>query len=483
MFIGLDLGTSGLRGLLVDRAGKPVGAADATYDVAHPNLGWSEQDPADWTNACKLVIAQLRENHPTEFAAVQGIGISGHMHGATLLDKAGGVLRPCILWNDTRSHAEAAVLDAMPMFRALTGNIVFPGFTAPKLKWVAKHEPNIFAQVAQVLLPKDYMTYWLTGAYSADMSDSAGTSWLDVGARNWSDDLLEATGLSRSQMPALFEGSQVVGDVRNELALEYGLPSGVQVVAGGGDNAVAACGVGAMSEGTGFVSLGTSGVLLAGRDGFTPMADSAVHTFCHAVPDQWYQMGVVLAATDSLNWLSRITGQTPAQLTAELGTTLRQPTDLQFYPYLSGERTPHNDSTVRAGFVGLDVATERADMTQAVLQGVCFALRDSLEALRSTGAKLDSVLAIGGGAQSEYWVEMLATVLNLPLELPSQGDFGAALGAARLAICGVTGAAVSDVMTKPPVAKVVVPNAAMVDDYLMQYDHFHSSFPAWKSLQ
>ncbi|MFT5799815.1 MAG: xylulokinase [Candidatus Azotimanducaceae bacterium] len=483
MFIGLDLGTSGLRGLLVDGAGTPVGSADAAYGVAHPHKGWSEQDPQSWTQALEVVMAALRHSFPDAFAAVQGIGISGHMHGATLLNTNGDVLRPCILWNDTRSHVEAAALDAMPMFRSLTGNIVFPGFTAPKLQWVAKHEPDIFKQIAKVLLPKDYMSYWLTGAYSADMSDSAGTSWLDVGARDWSDDLLEATGLSRSQMPTLFEGSQVVGTVRSDLASDYGLPVGVQVVAGGGDNAVAACGVGAMSEGTGFVSLGTSGVLLAGRDGFTPMADSAVHTFCHAVPDQWYQMGVVLAATDSLNWLSGITGQTPTQLTAELGTKLRSPTSLQFYPYLSGERTPHNDSAVRAGFVGLDVATTRADMTQAVLQGVSFALRDSLEALRSTGAKLESVLAIGGGAQSDYWVEMLATVLNLPLELPEQGDFGAALGAARLAICGVTGAAVAEVMTKPPVAKVIAPNAALLAEYQMRYDHFQSSFPVWKSLQ
>ena len=483
MFIGLDLGTSGLRGLLVDLAGKPIGAADAAYDASHPHMGWSEQNPQDWTQACKLVMAELRETYPAEFAAVQGIGISGHMHGATLLDANGAILRPCMLWNDTRSHLEAAALDALPMFRMLTGNIVFPGFTAPKLKWVAKHEPKLFAQIAKVLLPKDYMTYWLTGAYSADMSDSAGTSWLDVGARDWSDDLLTATGVTRAQMPTLYEGSQVVGEVRSDLAHEYGLPIGVRVVAGGGDNAVAACGVGAMSEGTGFVSLGTSGVLLAGRDGFAPMADSAVHTFCHAVPDQWYQMGVVLAATDSLNWLSRITGQTPAQLTAELGNGLRRPTAVQFYPYLSGERTPHNDSAVRAGFVGLDVSTDRADMTQAVLQGVSFALRDSLEALRSTGAKLESVLAIGGGAQSAYWVEMLATVLNLQLELPEQGDFGAALGAARLAICGVTGAAFADVMTKPPVAKVVDPNAALVDAYQMRYDHFQRNFSGWKSLQ
>lgn len=483
MFIGLDLGTSGLRGLLVDGAGKSVGSADVSYDVAHPKTGWSEQNPQDWITACKSVMAALKAANPTEFGVVKGIGISGHMHGATLLNDAGLVLRPCMLWNDTRSHVEASELDTTPMFRALTGNIVFPGFTAPKLKWVARHEPEIFAQVAKVLLPKDYMIYWLTGVYSADMSDSAGTSWLDVGKRDWSDDLLAATGLSRSQMPTLYEGSQVVGEVRGDRAAEYGLPNGVQVVAGGGDNAVAACGVGAMSEGAGFVSLGTSGVLLAGRDGFAPMAGSAVHTFCHAVPDQWYQMGVVLAATDSLNWLSRIVGQSPAELTAELGEILHAPTAIQFYPYLSGERTPHNDSAVRAGFVGLDVGSTRAEMTQAVLQGVSFALRDSLEALRSTGANLESVLAIGGGAHSKYWVEMLATVLNLRLELPEQGDFGAALGAARLAICGVTGAAVVDVMTKPPVADVIMPNAALAAAYQMRYEQFHSNFLIWKSLQ
>jgi xylulokinase len=284
-------------------------------------------------------------------------------------------------------------------------------------------------------------------------------------------------------MPKLFEGSQVVGKLRQAIAEEYGLPSGVQIVAGGGDNASAACGVGAMSEGTGFVSLGTSGVLLVGRDGFSPKADSAVHTFCHAVPEQWYQMGVVLAATDSLNWLGRITGQRPADLTAELGDTLRAPTAVQFYPYLSGERTPHNDSTVRAGFVGLDVATDRVEMTQAVLQGVSFALRDSLEALRMTGTNLDTILAIGGGTQSSYWVEMLATVLNLKLELPEQGDFGAALGAARLAICGVTGDAVVDVMKKPALAKTIVPNASMMDAYQVRYEQFRNNFPALKTMQ
>ncbi|MFT6022373.1 MAG: xylulokinase [Ascidiaceihabitans sp.] len=483
MFIGLDLGTSGLRALLVDANGTAVASADASYGVMHPHQGWSEQDPTDWVEACKTVMSDLIAQHPQAMRDVRGIGLSGHMHGATLLDDAGDVLRPCILWNDTRSHVQAAMMDADPQFRAVTGNIVFPGFTAPKLAWVADHEPEVFSKVAKVLLPKDYMTFWLTGGYSGDMSDCAGTAWLDVGARDWSNDLLAATNLTRDHMPTLFEGSQVVGTVRPDLAKILGLPADVQVVAGGGDNAVAACGVGAMEDGDGFVSLGTSGVLLAARDGFAPMADSAVHTFCHAVPDKWYQMGVVLAATDSLNWLSSITGATPADLTSELGDTLNAPTALQFFPYLSGERTPHNDSAVRGGFVGIDIATTRADMTHAVMQGVAFALRDSLEALRATGANLDRALAIGGGAGSRLWVEMLATVLNMPLDLPAQGEFGAALGAARLAICGVTGQSPEQVMTKPAIQTTVSPRADLVAAYDTSYARFAASFPTLKALQ
>lgn len=483
MFIGLDLGTSGLRALLVDEAGVPIGSADAAYGVTHLHQGWSEQDPKDWVDACHGVMKSLADQYPKQMSAVRGIGVSGHMHGATLLDKAGDVLRPCILWNDTRSHVEAAALDFNSQFRALSGNIVFPGFTAPKLAWVAMHEPQIFDQIAKVLLPKDYMTHWLTGTYSADMSDSAGTSWLDVGARDWSDELLAATDLTRDQMPELFEGSHVVGTLSDERARALGLPLGVQVVAGGGDNAAAACGVGAMAEGDGFVSLGTSGVLLAARDGFSPMADSAVHTFCHAVPEKWYQMGVVLSATDNLNWFAKITGTTPSDLAAELGDTLQAPGNLQFYPYLSGERTPHNDSSVRGGFSGLDIASSRADLTLAIMTGVSFAMRDSLEALRMTGANLQSVLAIGGGAQSRLWVEMLATVLNLPLDLPEQGDFGAALGAARLAICGVTGQPVHKIMTKPPIRETIPPRADLVPAFDAAYTKFAASFPKLKALQ
>jgi xylulokinase len=482
MFIGLDLGTSGVRALLVDGAGAAIHSTEAPLTVAHPHPGWSEQDPDDWVAAATSALKRLQADRPGEIAQLRGIGLSGQMHGATLLDENGAVLRPCLLWNDTRSHQQATRFDALPGMREISGNIVFPGFTAPKLAWVAEHEPELFARVAKVLLPKDYLSYWLTGCMVSDMSDAAGTSWLDVGARAWSPELLTATGMRKDQMPELREGCEVVAPLRRDLAAELGLPKDVQVVAGGADNAASACGVGALAEGDGFVSLGTSGVLLAAREGFTPDTDSAVHTFCHAIPGTWYQMGVILAATDSLNWLARITGAAPADLAGELPDHLQTPGPLRFLPYLSGERTPHNDSAVRGAFLGLDIATSRADLTRAVIEGVSFALRDSLEALRQTGARLDRVLAIGGGTRSRYWTELLATVLNLPVDLPEQGDFGAALGAARLAICGVTGAAPADVMTKPPIAETIDPRADLIAACDDAHAAFAASYPTLKAM-
>ena len=481
MFIGLDLGTSGLRALLVRENGDVVACAESATPVSHPHPGWCEQNPADWTAACCAAFGDLGKSNPREMAQLRGIGLSGQMHGATLIDGAGDVLRPCMLWNDTRSHKQAAWFDAIPAFREISGNIVFPGFTAPKVVWVADNEPEIFAQIAKVLLPKDYLSFWLTGNIVSDMSDSAGTAWMDVGARLWSDRLLDLSGMRRDQMPDLIEGTNVAGTLRPELAAELGLPEGVSVIAGGGDNAVAACGVGALGEGDGFVSLGTSGVLFAARDGFAASPQSAVHMFCHAIPNAWYQMGVILAATDSLNWLSGIVGQPPAALTAELGDTIGAPGTLHFLPYLSGERTPHNDSAIRGAFTGLDISSTRTDMTRAVLEGVSFALRDNLDALKSTGANLTRLMAIGGGAQSRFWIELIATVLNLPIDLPEQGEFGAALGAARLAICGVTGASPADVMTKPPIAETIRPRSDLIAAYDTSYRKFATLYPALKA--
>ena len=482
MYLGLDLGTSGLRGLLVREDGKTIGSAEATYEVRHIHPGWSEQNPADWITACNSVVAALRAAQPTAFSALKGVGVAGHMHGATLLDSTGHVLRPCMLWNDSRAHGEAAKLDATPGFREISGNIVFPGFTAPKVLWLAQHEPEVFAQIAKVLLPKDYLNYWLTGEYFSDMSDGAGTAWLDCGARDWSANLLSQSGMRRDQMPDLVEGSALIGNLRPERATDWGVTADVTVVAGGGDNAVAACGVGALREGDAFVSLGTSGVLLAAKESFAPMPASAVHTFCHAVPNRWYQMGVILAATDSLNWLARNLDLEAAALSGALGDQISGPNQMQFLPYLSGERTPHNDSTIRGALLNIDIASSRTDLTQAVMEGVGFALRDNLEALKSTGTHLSRALAIGGGAQSPFWIELVATVLDLPIDLPQKGEFGAALGAARLAIVGRTGADYDDVMTPPKVAQTIHPRRTLTTAYDAAYQRYRATYPALKAL-
>lgn len=481
-FLGIDLGTSGLRALLVDESGAPIGSAERHYDASRPHSGWSEQDPADWIKALEESIEDIRKTCP-QFTRLKGIGVSGHMHGATLLAEDNTILRPCILWNDTRSHVEAARLDAADQVRALSGNIVFPGFTAPKLEWVREHEPDVFAKIAKVLLPAAYLNFHLTGDHVADMSDSAGTSWLDVGKRDWSALLLEAGHMRRDQMPRLVEGSQEAGQLRSSLLNAWGLSGPVAVAGGAGDNAAAACGIGALNEGQGFVSLGTSGVLLSARGGYQPAPETAVHTFCHAVPGRWYQMGVMLSATDSLNWLSGIAGTTPAELTGPLGEKLQLPGAVRFLPYLSGERTPHNDSEIRGSFTGLGVATSRNDMTQAVLEGVAFGLRDSFEALKATGAQIEQLTAIGGGTASRYWLKLIATVLGVPLALPRSGEFGAALGAARLGMTAATGAAPEDIMLMPEISETISPDAGMREAFNQAYQAFRASYPAIKSIQ
>ncbi|MGR9318467.1 xylulokinase [Rhizobium leguminosarum] len=482
MYLGLDLGTSGVKAMLIDGDQKIVGSANGSLDVLRPHSGWSEQEPAHWVRATEEAVTGLKAKHPKELAAVKGIGLSGQMHGATLIDASDKVLRPCILWNDTRSYVEAAALDADPRFRALTGNIVFPGFTAPKLAWVAKHEPDVFAKIAKVLLPKDYLRLWLTGEYISEMSDSAGTSWLDTGKRAWSSELLAATKLSEEQMPALVEGTEQAGKLRSELAAQWGISGDVVVAGGAGDNAASACGMGTVSDGAAFVSLGTSGVLFAANGSYLPKPESAVHAFCHALPNTWHQMGVILSATDALNWHSGVTGRSAADLTGEVGDTLKAPTGVTFLPYLSGERTPHNDAVIRGAFIGLEHESSRIVLTQAVLEGVAFAIRDNLEALRSAGTGISRVTAIGGGSRSRYWLASIATALGVPVDLPADGDFGAAFGAARLGLIAATGADPIAVCTPPVTAGTIEPVSALSGAYEDAYKRYRALYPAIKSL-
>lgn len=473
MYLGIDLGTSGVKALLMDDGANVVASATAPLTVSRPRPGWSEQAPADWIEATRTALAQLRAGH--DLSAVRGIGLSGQMHGAVTLDAGDQVIRPAILWNDGRSAAQAARLDADPQFRALSGNIVFPGFTAPKLVWMAENEPAAFSRVAKVLLPKDYLRLWLTGGHVAEMSDAAGTSWLDTGARAWSDALLSASGMRRDQMPDLVEGNAPSGQLRAGLAQELGLPPGIVVAGGAGDNAATAVGAGTVAEGQGFVSLGTSGVIFAATDRYLPRPESAVHAFCHALPGMWHQMSVILSASAAVEWLASITGARAAELTGGLGP-LQAPGEVTFLPYLSGERTPHNDATARARFEGLSASTDRAALTRAVLEGVAFALADCMDALRAAGSDPQALLALGGGARSDYWLGAIATALGLPVLVPEAGDFGAAFGAARLGMMAATGADPAQVCTPPRIAAEIAPDPALAAAFADRLALFRSLY-------
>lgn len=478
MYLGLDLGTSSVKALLIDEAQTVCGSGTGSLDVSRPQSGWSEQDPADWIAATKTALSALAQDH--DLSGVRGIGLSGHMHGATLLDASDSVLRPCLLWNDTRAHAEAAAMDADPKFRELTGNIVFPGFTAPKVSWVANHEPDIFKRTAKILLPKDYLRLWLTGEHVSEMSDAAGTSWLDTGARTWSADLLAACDLKDTHMPSLVEGSDVSGFLRAELAA-YGLTPGIPVAGGAGDNAAAAIGTGVVRAGDAFLSLGTSGVVFAANDGYAPDPDTALHTFCHAVPGRWHQMGVILAATDALAWLARLLDADPAALTTALGDDLHPPGRALFLPYLGGERTPHNDATVRGAMIGLEHVTDRAAATRAVLESIAYAFRESLEAMAATGTKPTRLLAVGGGSRSQYWLSVMASVLGVPVDLPEDGDFGAAFGAARLGLMAATQSN-DTIATIPEIRMTIDPTPALKDAYDAGFARYQTTYTALKDL-
>ncbi|WP_417711647.1 xylulokinase [Roseibium aggregatum] len=479
MYIGLDIGTSSVKAILLGEDQSLIASATAELTVERPHPGWSEQDPDSWWRACETVLDALKAEAPKAMAAVRGIGLSGHMHGATLLDAAGTPLRPCILWNDGRSGKQCSELEAAePKFLTLGGNRVMPGFTAPKLQWVRENEPDIFARTKMVLLPKDYVRFKLTGEYVGEMSDAAGTLWLDVARRDWSDALLAATGLTRQNMPRLVEGSESSGTLKAELCGRWGFDAAPVVAGGGGDNAASACGVGAVDPGSAFVSLGTSGVLFVTNDRFSPNVDSAVHAFCHAVPDTWHQMGVILSATDSLNWLAKVLKRSPGELTG-LVDKVEGPSPVSFMPYLGGERTPHNDVDIRAGFFGISHATDDAELTHAVLDGVAFALKDCLEALSVAGTRIERVLAVGGGSRSVVWLEIIASLLNVPVDVPVDGDFGGSLGAARLGQAAALGTT-EGIFSKPALKTSIDPLPALTQRYAEGYERWRKLYPALK---
>ncbi|WP_054177989.1 xylulokinase [Trabulsiella odontotermitis] len=476
MYIGIDLGTSGVKVLLLNEQGEVITSQTEALTVSRPHPLWSEQDPESWWRATDQAMKALAAQHPLR--EVKALGIAGQMHGATLLDKQQRILRPAILWNDGRCGEECALLEAqVPDSRKVTGNLMMPGFTAPKLLWVQRHEPDIFRQVDKVLLPKDYLRLRMTGEFASDMSDAAGTMWMDVAKRDWSDAMLSACQLTRDHMPALFEGCEVTGTLLPAVAQAWNMAE-VPVVAGGGDNAAGAVGVGMVDAGQAMLSLGTSGVYFAVSEGFLSKPESAVHSFCHALPGRWHLMSVMLSAASCLDWAARLTGLgTVPALIAAAEKADENADPVWFLPYLSGERTPHNNPQAKGVFFGLTHQHGPAELARAVLEGVGFALADGMDVVHACGITPKSVTLIGGGARSPWWRQMLADISGTTLDYRTGGDVGPALGAARLAQMAMhPGTAFADLLPQLPLEQSHQPDAARFARYAPQRETFRKLY-------
>ena len=463
MFLGIDIGTSAVKVVAVDDAGDVVDQSAEELQVSRPGPLMSEQNPADWWAATNKAVAAIKSSIRND---VVSIGLSGQMHGAVLIDAAGSAIRPAILWNDGRSLLECSELEAeLSSLGEITGNKAMPGFTAPKLKWLRKHEPENFDKIATVLLPKDYVRLRMTGDFASDMSDSAGTLWLNTKERRWSPEVLAACGLSIDQMPQLFEGTEFTGKLRGELAEAWGMKR-VPVAAGGGDNAAGAVGSGTVRAGDAFLSLGTSGVTFLADNAYRPNPEGGVHTFCHALPNRWHQMSVMLSAASAVDWVAGVAGfAEPSELYAAVAER-NEPAEREiFLPYLTGERTPHNNPLAQGVFFGLTAATNGVALGQAALEGVAFGLAEGIDALHDTGAQIDTLTVIGGGARSEYWGRILSSVFDQPLIYREGGAVGPAYGAARLARLALSNEDIEDVCAPPPIKNIIEPSEKLKDYY------------------
>lgn len=440
--IGLDIGTSGAKGLLIDPSGTLVAEADVEYPLLTPRPGWTEQEPDDWWRAAVTILQRLAAAAPSPPLA---IGLTGQMHGATFLDSDSRPIRPAPLWNDQRTAAQCADITqriGAQTLRQITGNSALTGFQAPKILWLRKHEPEAYARIHSVLLPKDYVRLRLTGVAASDASDASGTLLLDLATRDYSDELLDALDIPRDWLPTVYEGPEITGRLTADAARLTGLPEGLPVVAGGGDNAAAAVGSGVVRDGAGLISLGTSGVIFVHSDRPTIDPSGALNAFCHVVPGAYNLMGVVLSAGGALRWFRDVVGAggaagtDPYDAIQSAAAAVPPGCDgLAFLPYLSGERTPHMDPDARAAWVGLTLAHGRGHLARAVLEGVAFALRQSTERIAALEIRLDGLNAVGGGVRGDLWRTIIAAALRLPLQRLG-ADQGPAFGAALLAAVG-----------------------------------------------
>lgn len=485
LYIGIDLGTSASKFLLVDEVGRVLNTVTKEYPLSFPRPGWSEQDPAHWWQACLAGVPELLAGFDAK--QVAGIGVGGQMHGLVALDAVGNVLRPAILWNDGRTAAQVDYLNETvgnDKLSAWTGNIAFAGFTAPKLLWMRQNEPDLFARIAKILLPKDYLVYRLTGVHATDYSDASGTLLLDVAHKRWSSEMLDLCGVTEAQMPTLFDSWQPVGTLTAAAATALGLPTDVVVCAGAGDNAAAAIGTGTVGEGRCNISLGTSGTVFISSEQFRVDPHNALHAFAHA-DGGFHLMGCMLSAASCNKWWMEDIlhdGDYAAAQEAIVPEKLGR-SHVFYLPYLMGERSPINDTNARAVFLGMTMDTTRADMTQAMLEGVAFALRDSVEVARSLGLDISRSTLCGGGSRSPLWRTILANVLGIPLDLPAT-EQGPGYGAALLALvaCGRyrNVAEVSRAMLH--IQATVQPDPELTALYDARYAEFKQIYPACRPL-
>jgi xylulokinase len=484
MYLGIDLGTSEVKIALLNDAYELVDIAGAKLTNERPQQNWSEQSPLQWIVATTDAMEALRGRHPDSWPSIRAIGLSGQMHGAVLLGDAYQPLRPAILWNDARSEAECGELvRAVPDFYERSANLAMPGFTAPKLLWVRKHEPHVFARIQKVLLPKDYLRFVLTGVFATDPSDASGTLWFNPHTRQWDEALLAACGLDIGAMPTIIDGSAASGTLRPELAQSWGLANDVIVAGGAGDNAASAVGVGAVHAGQGFVSLGTSGVAFVVTDQLRANPERAVHAFCHTLPNLWHQMTVMLSAASCLAWWKDIaSASSESALLRELDSDwMPSATTPLFLPYLTGERTPHNDANIRGLFFGLDARHKTRDLTYAVIEGVAFGMADGFDAMRTAGNGINRLALVGGGARSAYWAQLMADALDTELFIPDEGVNAGALGAARLAAIA-TGVAVSEILSSGGEQKVFAPNKERQAFLADRFKRFKALYPRLQNL-
>lgn len=492
LFLGIDLGTSAVKCILVDESGQVIGSHSAEYPLLTPQPGWAEQNPADWWTGTSACIRELLQKAGVQGQEVKGIGLSGQMHGSVFLDASLNVIRPALLWCDQRTGEQCEWIEqkiGKERLGQLTGNKALTGFTAPKVVWLAQHEPQHYARIAHLMLPKDFVRLQLTGTFGMDMADASGTLLLDVANRRWSQEVTQQLNIPMEWLPPLYESNEVVGQLLPEAAALTGLAAGTPVVAGGGDQACGAVGVGVVKSGIASVALGTSGVVFVHDDSYQVDTECRLHSFCHGVPGKWHRMGVMLSAGGSFQWWKNRFGYKEAQLAEQEGrdvyeylTALAETAPLGsegllFLPYLTGERVPHPDPKARGGFIGLNVRHTKAHLTRAVLEGITFGLRDSLELMKESSVDIRELRVNGGGARSPFWRQMIADIFGYPVVTVNSTD-GPAYGAAVMAASGVLGRDISELCEEwIQIEERSEPNPDNQRRYEEVYDIYRSLYP------